>query len=84
MDEQALHRLLLTGRLRGAVFVVFATEPLPADNPLWDTLGMVVAPHSSALFEGWEAAAAEGFSRNYGRLARGDAPLNRVDPARGY
>jgi len=84
VDEAALLARLRDGHLRGAVFDVFATEPLPADDPLWDAPGMVVTPHASALFEGWEAAAAEVFAGNLGRLARGEAPVNRVDPQRGY
>ena len=84
VDEAALARALRSGHLRGAVFDVFATEPLPADSPLWEAPAMIVTPHSSALFDGWEAAAAAPFCENLARLARGAAPLNRVDPGRGY
>jgi phosphoglycerate dehydrogenase-like enzyme len=84
VDEAALLEQLRSGRLRGAVFDVFAEEPLPPDDPLWDAPGMIVTPHSSALFDGWEAAAAEVFADNLARMARGEAPANRVDPTRGY
>lgn len=84
VDEAALLSLLRSGHLRGAAFDVFAEEPLPADSPLWDAPNLIVTPHSAALFEGWETAAAERFCDNLDRLARGQALLNRVDPERGY
>ena len=84
VDEGALLARLRDGNLRGAVFDVFATEPLPPDDPLWHAPGMTVTPHSASLFDGWEAAAARVFADNLDRLALGEAPLNRVDPARGY
>jgi phosphoglycerate dehydrogenase-like enzyme len=84
VDEAALLARLQSGELRGAVFDVFETEPLPADTPLWDAPGMLITPHTSALFEGWEAAAAEVFCDNLRRIGSGAQVANRIDPFRGY
>ncbi|MEM9755352.1 MAG: D-2-hydroxyacid dehydrogenase [Pseudomonadota bacterium] len=84
VDEAALLVALRSGAIRGAIFDVFETEPLPADNPLWDAPGMIVTPHASALFDGWEAAAADMFCDNLRRLGSGEPVQNRIDPDRGY
>lgn len=84
VEEDALLARLRSGDLRGAVFDVFETEPLPADSPMWDAPGMLVTPHTSALFEGWEAAAADVFCNNLRRLGAGEKAVNRIDPLRGY
>ena len=84
VDEGTLLAGLRGGNLRGAVFDVFATEQLPSDYPLWHAPGMIVTPHAASLFDRWAAAMAWVFADNLDRQARGEAPLNRVDPARGY
>jgi phosphoglycerate dehydrogenase-like enzyme len=45
---------------------------------------MLITPHTSALFEGWEAAAAEVFCDNLRRIGSGAQVANRIDPFRGY
>lgn len=84
VDEAALQERLKEGALGGAVFDVFETEPLPNHSPLWEAPGLIVTPHTSALFEGWERAAADVFCDNLHRLSRGEPLRNRIDPARGY
>ncbi|MEM6609726.1 MAG: D-2-hydroxyacid dehydrogenase [Pseudomonadota bacterium] len=84
VDEAALLACLQSGELRGAVFDVFETEPLLVDTRLWDAPGMLITPHTSALFDGWEAAAAEVFRDNLRRIGSGAQIANRIDPFRGY
>ena len=45
LDEVALLELLELRRLRGAALDVFATEPLPADSPLWELENVILSPH---------------------------------------
>lgn len=52
IDENALVAALRDGRLGGAYLDVFATEPLPADSPLWDLPNVLVSPHNSAAARG--------------------------------
>ncbi len=45
--EPDLIDALKRGHLGGAILDVFATEPLPADNPLWSMKNVIVTPHHS-------------------------------------
>ena len=47
LDETALLEALRSDRLAGAALDVFATEPLPADSPLWDEPRILVSPHAA-------------------------------------
>jgi len=84
VDEAPLIAALSQGRLGGAVLDVFAREPLPEDSPLWGLDNVIVTPHSSSIFSGWERAAAEMFCANLRRFIAGEPLNNVVDPARGY
>ena len=41
----------LRGHLGGAVLDVFAQEPLPQDNPMWDMEHVLISPHNSFVGE---------------------------------
>ena len=47
IDQKALIRALLEGRLMGAALDVFEKEPLPADDPAWQTPGLLVTTHTA-------------------------------------
>lgn len=47
LDEQALVRALEEGWFGGAILDVTATEPLPANSPLWDAPNLLLTPHIS-------------------------------------
>ena len=49
VDEEALADALREGRIRGAGLDVFATEPLPADSPLWGLHNVLITPHVSGV-----------------------------------
>jgi len=82
--QAALLEALKSGKLKGAVLDVFETEPLPKDNPLWDMPNVIVTPHCSSVYDGWEQRSVELFCDNIDRWKRGEPLRNVVDPGRGY
>jgi phosphoglycerate dehydrogenase-like enzyme len=80
----ALLEGLRSGHMAGAALDVFEQEPLPPDSPFWDLGNVIITPHCSSEYPGWERRSAEMFCDNLERF-RSDRPLdNVVDPARGY
>jgi phosphoglycerate dehydrogenase-like enzyme len=77
VDPDALVRALDSGRLGGAALDVFATEPLPADSPLWDRADVIVSPHQSGDVTGWRRGLGEMFVDNMARYVDG-RPLHNV------
>ena len=67
VDEAALLAALDASRIKGAALDVFATEPLPADHPLWGYDNVIVTPHCSAINDGLELKTIQMFADNLGR-----------------
>ncbi len=84
VDEPALVAALDAGRLKGVARDVFATEPLPEDHPLWAYDNVIVTPHCSAVYRGWDVNSARMFAENLARYRKGEPLANVVDPVRGY
>ncbi|MEU1161283.1 NAD(P)-dependent oxidoreductase, partial [Streptomyces sp. NPDC005921] len=84
VDEEALVRALTRRWISAAALDVFATEPLPADSPLWDVPGLIVSPHMSGDTVGWRDELGSQFVELYERWAAGRSLLNVVDKQRGY
>jgi glyoxylate/hydroxypyruvate reductase len=80
LDEPALIDALLSERLAGAALDVFATEPLPADSPLWELPNVLVSPHTAGLSVFENERLVSLFIENLRRYLRGEDLLNRVDP----
>ena len=74
VDEAAVLAALRAGRLAGAALDVFATEPLPADSPLWDEPSVIISPHAAG---GRPIGAADRITANLAALLAGD-PLTDV------
>jgi len=81
-NEQDLLTALESDHLAGAVLDVFQTEPLPADNVLWDHPKVTVTPHIAGITDPRNAAA---FVVDCVARAESGAPFpNVVDLSRGY
>lgn len=79
-----LFAALQSGKIAGAGLDVFEVEPLPKDNPLWDMENVILSPHCSSVFDGWEEGSIQMFSDNLHRFLAGEPLHNIVDPNRGY
>ena len=84
VDEPALIDALRDRRIAGAVLDVFATEPLPADSPLWTLPNVVVTPHAAALSARENERIAELFADNLRRYLDGRPLRNVVEPGLYY
>lgn len=54
VDEAALYECLAAKRIAGAALDVFPITPLPADSLLWDLPNVLITPHISGFFAGYE------------------------------
>ncbi|MEL7469660.1 MAG: D-2-hydroxyacid dehydrogenase [Pseudomonadota bacterium] len=84
VDQTALLAGLRAGHIGGAVLDVFETEPLPVESPLWHAPNVLISPHSSSVYAGWEDASFTMFLDNLDRWIAGARLQNIVDPVRGY
>ena len=84
VDEAALIDLLAAGRIGGASLDVFAIEPLPLDNPLWDMPNVMINPHSASTSDRENGRITDIFIENIGRYLRGEPLINVFRPERGY
>lgn len=84
VDQSSLCAALETDHVAGAVLDVFETEPLPENNALWDLDNLIISPHCSSVYAGWEKASFELFLSNLARWQTGEELVNIVDPSRGY
>jgi len=84
VDEIALIDALQQGRLRGAGLDVFATEPLPAESPLWRMPNVLITPHVSATTERYWEREGDLIIDNVERYVDGSELRNVVDKSAGY
>ena len=82
VDQGALTALLAEGHIGSATLDVFAREPLPPDDPLWAMPQVLVTPHLASV--AIPSSSARQIAANILRVAAGQPPDNRIDPARGY
>ncbi len=84
VDESALLDALVSEQIAGAIFDVFAQEPLPGDSPLWSAPNFWVTPHAAGGFPDLLEVAITRFADNVARVERGEPAHNQIDRARGY
>jgi D-3-phosphoglycerate dehydrogenase / 2-oxoglutarate reductase len=75
IDEQALYRALVEGRIAGAGLDVFEREPTASDNPLLKLENVIVTPHAAgyseaAIRDGYRQGAVEMVNILSGRWPR--------------
>jgi phosphoglycerate dehydrogenase-like enzyme len=86
VDEDALYRALSSGKLAGAALDVWYRYPttpgptLPANQPFHELANVILTPHVSGWTEGMLEARAKAIAANIERTARGEQPLNEIDP----
>lgn len=78
IDETALLAGLRDGRLAGAVLDVTATEPLPAEHPLWGLPNVVLTQHTGGGSANEVSGKVDIFLRNLDRFRRGQPLENAV------
>lgn len=82
VDEQALIGALRSRRLAEATLDVFVKEPLPEGHPLWALDNVLITPHVASNTT--PKVAARDVAESIRRIRKGEEPLHRVDPKRGY
>ncbi len=84
VDEKAMVEALAQGRIAGAGLDVFATEPLEPESPLWTMDNVLVSPHMSGEYHGFEKTLVDLFVDNFRRYVRGETLVNLVDKGLGF
>lgn len=86
VDEQELIAALRSGKVGFAALDVFATEPLPADSPLWEMDNVLVSPHSGSTATSENGKITDIFCHNLECLLQGRTGdmRNVLDKARLY
>ena len=84
VDEAALDAALDAREIAGAALDVFVTEPLPADSPLWSRPDVIVSPHMSGDYYGWDSDVAALFIDNFRRYRAGEPLRNMIDKQHGF
>jgi phosphoglycerate dehydrogenase-like enzyme len=82
--ESDLADALWARRIAGAALDVFEVEPLSAGSPLWSMPNVLVSPHMSGDYVGFEIDMMTVFTDNLDRWLRAKPLRNIVDPALGY
>jgi phosphoglycerate dehydrogenase-like enzyme len=84
VDENALIAALKSGHLAAAILDVTKREPLPDNDPLWNTPNIYISAHVANPNDGYNVLLLELFAENLERYMRGDELHNVVDMSSGY
>jgi len=84
VDEAVLYTSLTENRIAGAALDVFRDEPLPTDSKLWSAPNLIISPHVSGDYKGFEEAVCSQFLENLERYSTGLNLMNVVDRNAGY
>lgn len=64
VDEAAVIRALIDGRIAGAALDVFDQEPLPTNSPLWSVPNLIITPHLGGFSDVYHEQALPILQRN--------------------
>jgi len=78
VDEDALARALRSGEIAGAASDVFATEPLPADSPLWELPNFYITPHMTPRMPDKTQRSIDIITENARRYRAGERLINQI------
>ena len=86
IDQTALIDALEAGKLAGAALDVFKQEPIPQDDPAWNTKNLLVTPHCSGkmTMQFTRDTLVNTFCENLGRFCKGEPMLHVVNTNLGY
>lgn len=85
VNTKDLVEALEEGKLAFAALDVFETEPLPADNPLWERDDVLITPHISGLLPKFNSRLFTIFEENLRAFAEGkELPKNLINYERSY
>lgn len=84
VSEDGLIRALKEKKLCGAALDVFESEPLPADDPLWQMDNVLITPHCAAISPLYLDRAMQCFCENLSFYLEGKPMRNLIDKSRGY
>ena len=78
VDQAALIAALREGRIAGAGCDVFAEEPIPADDPIWDVPNLIITPHATPRVADFEGNSTMALFENIRRYRSDEPMLNRL------
>lgn len=86
IDQDALIEALNGGKLAGAALDVFRQEPVPQDDPAWNTPNLLFTPHCSGkmTMAYTRNTLVDTFCENLSRFCKDEPMLHVVDPSLGY
>jgi hypothetical protein len=86
IDQDAVIAALNAGRLAGAALDVFREEPIPEQDPAWNTPGLLVTPHCSGkmTMAFTRDTLVDTFCENLKHFHDGTPMLHVVDKSLGY
>jgi D-3-phosphoglycerate dehydrogenase / 2-oxoglutarate reductase len=81
LDYDALYEVLRKGKIKGALLDTFASEPLPAGNPLLSMDNVLLTPHIAGATRETVRCTGQMMAADIKRMALGQRPLNCLNPA---
>jgi phosphoglycerate dehydrogenase-like enzyme len=84
VDEPVLIKALKEKWIAGAGLDVFATEPLPKENELWDLPNTILSPHCCGRLDDTDSMVTDLFCTNLKRFLAGKRLNNLVDKKAGF